>query len=78
MEYKEKTSCDGRTVGRSSPLFRRYFQYLKLEKGLSENTVEAYMADLQKLLDFLSAGNIRLREVKEDDLHSFLAGLADI
>ena len=78
MEYKEKTSCDGRTAGRSSPLFRRYFQYLKLEKGLSENTVEAYMADLQKLLDFLSAGNIRVREVKEDDLHSFLAGLADI
>ena len=51
---------------------------MKLEKGLSENTVEAYMADLQKLLDFLSAGNIRVREVKEDDLHSFLAGLADI
>lgn len=78
MEYKEKTSCDGRTAGRSNPLFRRYFQYLKLEKGLSENTVEAYMADLQKLLDFLSAGNIRVREVKEDDLHSFLAGLSDI
>ena len=36
------------------------------------------MADLQKLLDFLSAGGIGFREVREDDLHAFMAGLSDI
>ena len=75
MEYSEKTSQAGGAEEVSSPLLRRYYQYLKLEKGLSENTVEAYMADLQKLLDFLSAGGIGFREVREDDLHAFMAGL---
>ena len=78
MEYSEKTSQAGGAEEVSSPLLRRYYQYLKLEKGLSENTVEAYMADLQKLLDFLSAGGIGFREVREDDLHAFMAGLSDI
>ena len=78
MEYSEKTSREGSTGDASKPLFRRYYQYLRLEKGLSENTVEAYMMDLQKLMDFLSADGIGLREVREDDLHHFLAGLADI
>ena len=77
MEYSEKTSHEGSTGDASKPLFRRYYQYLRLEKGLSENTVEAYMTDLQKLLDFLSADGIGIREVKEDDLHHFLAGLWD-
>ena len=58
MEYSEKTSHEGSTGDASKPLFRRYYQYLRLEKGLSENTVEAYMTDLQKLLDFLSADGI--------------------
>jgi site-specific recombinase XerD len=28
-----------------SRLLRRYYQYLKLEKGFSDNTVAAYMRD---------------------------------
>jgi site-specific recombinase XerC len=32
-------------------IVRRYKQYLALEKALSPNTVEAYMQDLDKLLE---------------------------
>ena len=32
----------------------RYKQYLKLEKSLSDNTVEAYLTDLDKLLSYLT------------------------
>ena len=32
----------------------RYKQYLKLEKGLSDNTVDAYLTDLDKLEAFLT------------------------
>ena len=31
-------------------IIRKYHQYLKLEKALSPNTVDAYQTDLQKLL----------------------------
>ena len=30
-------------------IIRKYHQYLKLEKALSPNTVDAYQTDLQKL-----------------------------
>lgn len=56
----------------------RYRQYLKLEKSLSENTVEAYLADLDKLLTYLSDEGIDFMDVTLDDLESFSAGLRDI
>ena len=37
-------------------IIRKYHQYLKLEKALSPNTVDAYQTDLQKLLHFLEGG----------------------
>ena len=39
-------------------LRRRYYQYLKLEKGFSDNTIEAYMRDLDKFLSFLEDEHI--------------------
>ena len=55
MEYSEKTSYNrGGEV--SKALLRRYYQYLKLERGLSGNTLEAYTEDLRKLLGFLWEG----------------------
>lgn len=56
----------------------RYRQYLKLEKSLSENTVEAYLADLDKLLTYLSDEGIDFMDVTLDNLESFSAGLRDI
>lgn len=35
-------------------IIRKYQQYLKLEKSLSPNTLEAYLTDLDKLLSFLT------------------------
>ena len=32
----------------------KYKQYLKLEKSLSDNTVDAYLTDLDKLLAYLT------------------------
>jgi integrase/recombinase XerD len=35
-----------------SPLIRQFRHYLKLERSLSENSIEAYTLDVQKLADF--------------------------
>lgn len=59
-------------------IIRKYRQYLKLEKGLSENTLDAYLTDLDKLLRFLHAEELDMMNVTTDDLQRFSAGLHDI
>ena len=56
----------------------KYKQYLKLEKALSDNTVEAYLTDLDKLFAFLTLEGIDFTEVTTDNLETFSAGLHDI
>lgn len=36
-----------------------YSNYLRLERGLSENTIENYHLDLKKLMDYLDENNIQ-------------------
>lgn len=59
-------------------IIRKYVQYLKLEKALAGNTQEAYMQDLEKLLNFLKAENIDFRKCTYENLQQFSAELHDI
>lgn len=59
-------------------IIRKYHQYLKLEKSLSVNTLDAYQTDLEKLLRFLIIEEIDILAVTQDDLQRFAAGLHDI
>ena len=59
-------------------ILRRYNQYLKLEKGYSGNTLDAYVRDLNKFLSFLNEEHIDPRDVKLDDFHRFSTALIDI
>lgn len=56
----------------------KYKQYLKLEKSLSRNTVEAYLTDLDKLFAYLELEEIDLTDVTLENLETFSAGLHDI
>lgn len=56
----------------------KYKQYLKLEKSLADNTVEAYLTDLNKLLAFLTLENIHILDAKLENMEEFSAGLHDI
>ena len=51
---------DEKTINKEKEalIIRKYQQYLKLEKALSANTLDAYLTDLDKLLRFLKAENI--------------------
>ncbi|MGL4851847.1 MAG: site-specific tyrosine recombinase XerD [Phocaeicola sp.] len=64
--------------GNSTKIFVKYKQYLKLEKSLSSNTVEAYLTDLDKLLVYLEGEHIHFLDVKLEHVEHFLAGLRDL
>ena len=59
-------------------IVRAYQRYLKLQRGYSPNTLEAYVRDLEKLLDYLKQENRSVLDVKLEDLQHFAAGLHDI
>ena len=59
-------------------ILKEYRQYLKLEKALSANTIEAYLNDLSKLVRFLKDNEIPLLEAQLEHLESFSASLHDI
>lgn len=56
----------------------KYRAYLILEKGLSDNTRQAYEHDVTKLLRFLADEGLDPRHVRLADLHRFAASLYDI
>jgi len=57
---------------------RRYERYLKLQRNMSGNTLDAYRRDLRKLLHYLEQERKDVREVTLDDLEHFSATLHDI
>ena len=52
-----------------------FVTHVKVEKGLSPNTVEAYHRDLVKFEVFTRKRKLTLEAVSQDDLVDFLAGL---
>lgn len=61
---------DSKTIG-------KYKRYLLLEKGLSTNSIDAYLTDLQKLVDFMESKKLALKEIRLSHLEEFLAELHD-
>ena len=57
---------------------RDYRRYLKLQRGYSPNTLDAYLHDLDKLLAYLQREHKHVTEVELADLQHFAAGLHDI
>lgn len=62
------------------PYHSAFKAYLKLERGLSANSVEAYRNDVSKLFqyyDFLGK-EVHLKELTESDLHKFVIWLSEL
>ncbi len=56
----------------------RYESFLLLERGLSENTRLAYMADIDRFVDWLESLNMAIELVKIDNFQEFIAELYDL
>lgn len=63
---------------KNKKIILKYKQYLKLEKALSDNTVDAYLSDLDKLFAFLELEELDVADVTLDCLETFSAGLRDV
>jgi len=59
-------------------ILRKYKLYLKLEKSLSDHTVSAYLADIDKLFLFLADEQIHPLDATLDNLETFSASLRDL
>ena len=55
-----------------------YLRYLRLQRSVSPNTLEAYALDLDKLLVYLEREGKVVTDVTLTDLQTFAAGLHDI
>ena len=66
------------TVKDSKDIVSRYRRYLKLEKGYSVNTLDAYMRDQDKLVRYLAAEQVHVTEVKLEQLEHFAASISDL
>ena len=62
----------------SANIIKRYKRYLKLERNFSQNTIDAYMNDVEKLLIFCNDEGLDILTLHLDDLHRFSASLHDI
>jgi integrase/recombinase XerD len=58
--------------GDSWPLLDRYLELLLVQRGLSENTLSAYAADLRDFALFLSSRSLPLEEVNEQSLFLYI------
>ena len=62
----------------TSKIRKDYLRYLRLQRSVSPNTLEAYALDLDKLLVFLGHEGKRVTDVELSDLQAFAAGLHDV
>jgi len=59
-------------------IIRSYQRYLKLQRGYSPNTLDAYVRDLLKLINYLEDVDKHVVDVELADLQHFAASLHDI
>jgi integrase/recombinase XerD len=55
-----------------------YLAYLKLERGLSPNSIEAYRRDIEKLTEFLKPIERQLHTASGSDLQQFVRALGEV
>jgi integrase/recombinase XerD len=60
------------------PILDDYHLYLKLEKALSNNTIEAYESDLQKLNSYLVDAHVSIEKATTEVLRDFIIEISSL
>ena len=75
-KVRNKMETDKKTE--ANHVVKAYQRYLKLQRGYSANTLDAYLRDLEKLLHYLEQEDKQIPDVQLSDLQHFAASLHDI
>lgn len=59
-------------------IINKYKTYLRLEKSLSDNSIDAYLTDLDKLLQYVDTENKDYKTITYNDLQHFVATIHDL
>ena len=59
-------------------IVKGYARYLKLERNLAQNTLDAYLNDLRKLINYIEENDLDPITLRLEDLEHFSATLHDI
>jgi integrase/recombinase XerD len=65
-------------VSNWSRYITEFVSFLKIEKGLSVNSIKAYANDVQKLVSYCASKNIKAKDVTYHHLKSFVTELYDL
>lgn len=71
-------SATTREIGDIGKLLESFGAYMSLERGMSANTLNAYLSDVDKLLGYLRDNRITLRNTTLDTLRYFAGDLSDL
>ncbi len=55
-----------------------FVSYLKIERGLSENSITAYLNDVRKLQDFAISNKKEVKNIRHEDLKEFIKQLFEM
>ena len=73
MASKDLNKAESATVARSEELVDRFLDAIWMERGLSQNTLGAYRADLMTLGRGLSEHDKSIEQAEKADLLDFIA-----
>ena len=68
----------GRVLPSAGDLLDRFTVHLRLKRGMSANTVEAYGEDVRKLLNYCSSTGLTVDRITLTDLQQFAADCYDL
>ena len=79
QDFRQSFVCMSKGMEeKSNNYIPKYKTWLRLEKGLSPNTMEAYLDDLHKLFQFVDNEGLHILQIGYSDLQYFVAQLIDI
>ena len=63
---------------KNAELLRSYGRYLKLERNFTRNTLDAYLRDVEKLLEYAEAEGLEVKDITTQHLQHFAATLHEV
>lgn len=58
-----------------APVIQAFVNYLRVDKGLSKNTIESYRRDMDKFAELVEERQVAVKDISRSDVTDFLASL---